>query len=96
MIISAGVQPLANFSATPTSGEAPLNVNFVDESTGTISSWYWDFWDGTNSYDRNPSHTYAIPGIYTVSLTVSGLKGSNKNTSPHFSQRALNKAVNVV
>ena len=37
--------PVAAFSASPTSGEAPLQVSFTDQSTGEITSWSWDFGD---------------------------------------------------
>jgi hypothetical protein len=65
--------PGASFSGAPWSGVAPLTVQFTDDSTAEatpISSWSWDFGDGTASTERNPSHTYATRGIYTVSLTV--------------------------
>ncbi|WP_301664451.1 PKD domain-containing protein [Methanoculleus frigidifontis] len=66
----------AAFSAIPTSGDAPLDVQFTDESTGDPTSWTWDFGDGGTSTDQNPSHTYATPGTYTVSLTVANADGS--------------------
>ena len=37
--------PVAGFSATPTTGKAPLTVAFSDQSTGVISTWSWDFGD---------------------------------------------------
>jgi PKD repeat protein len=63
----------AAFSASPTSGPMPLLVDFTDESTGSPTSWEWDFDNnGTvDSYDQNPSHTYSSAGTYTVKLTVS-------------------------
>jgi PKD repeat protein len=76
----AGITPVANFSATSRNGNAPLSVNFTDESMGTITSWYWNFGDDANSTNQNPSHLYAVPGIYTVSLTVSGPAGSETET----------------
>jgi len=79
-----GVTPTANFSDNPTSGNAPLNVNFTDESTGTITSWNWNFGDGATSTDQNPSHTYAKPGIFTVSLTVIGPGGSDIEIKPDY------------
>jgi PKD repeat protein len=72
----------ADFTATPTTtGGAPLTVLFrdaSDELNGTISAWAWDFEnDGTvDSTLQNPSHTYAAPGTFTVSLTVTGENGS--------------------
>jgi PKD repeat protein len=75
--------PTANFSANATSGCAPLKVEFVDLSDGDgkdINSWYWDFGDGSNSTAQNPTHTYADPGIYTMSLTVSNGCGDDTKT----------------
>ncbi|MGC9337541.1 MAG: PKD domain-containing protein [Candidatus Cloacimonadia bacterium] len=62
----------ADFSADITSGEAPLTVNFLDQSTSgsPIISWYWDFGDGGTSTEENPTYIYEDPGTYTVSLTV--------------------------
>jgi PKD repeat protein len=56
---------------TKYSGPAPLNVTFRDVSAGSPETWHWEFGDGTVSEQENPSHTYAIPGAYTVTLTVS-------------------------
>jgi len=67
----------AEFSATPTSGIAPLGVTFTDQSTGDITSWSWDFGDSGSSSAQNPSHTYCTPGTYDVSLTVSGDGGTD-------------------
>ena len=55
-----------------------LITNFEDNSTGTPTSWMWDFGDGNNSSEQHPKHTYATGGSYTVCLTVSngfGLDG---------------------
>jgi len=70
----------ANFTATPTSGTAPLAVSFTDTSTGTvtITSWSWKFGDGGTSTQRNVTYTYKNPGTYDVTLTVSG--GGLSNT----------------
>src|SRR5262249_11770911 len=68
--------PVAAFSATPTTSPAPLLVTFTDASTGSISTWSWNFGDGTTSTIRSPQHMYSTPGIYTVSLTVSGPGGT--------------------
>ena len=67
----------ANFSGTPTSGIAPLNVAFTNLSTGDFTSSLWDFGDGATSTQANPAHTYIIPDVYTVTLTVSGPGGTD-------------------
>jgi PKD repeat protein len=76
-ITVTGSGPLANFSATPTSGNPPLNVTFTDLSVNTIDAWVWDFGDGGTSTFQNPVHTYIASGVYPVSLTVSGPGGSD-------------------
>jgi len=62
--------PVAEFSALPTRGEAPLEVKFGDLSSGGIQVWEWDFGDGTTSTERSPMHRYLESGKYTVKLRV--------------------------
>jgi PKD repeat protein len=71
--------PVAAFSGLPLSGPAPHTVQFTDESTGTITSYEWDFEnDGTiDSADQNPGHSYDTPGTYTVKLVVGNAGGSD-------------------
>ncbi|MFH0945366.1 MAG: PKD domain-containing protein, partial [Planctomycetota bacterium] len=70
--------PVANFSATPLSGNAPLLVSFTDQSTGgSVTSWLWAFGDGATSTVQNPTHTYTKSGPYTVLLSVGGPGGSD-------------------
>jgi PKD repeat protein len=73
--------PTPHFSFTPNSGFAPLDVYFTDSSTGTISTWTWNFGDGETSHQQNPAHRYRYPGTYTPSLTVANSGGSNSFTS---------------
>ena len=56
-------------------------VLFSDASTGTPTSYSWDFGDGKSSTARNPSHTYANTGTYTVTLTVANAFGVSDSTS---------------
>jgi PKD repeat protein len=73
--------PVVNFSATPLSGCVPLTVQFTDQSTAagsTITSWLWDFGDGTTGTVRNPSHTYTSAGNYNVTLRVTTVSGCSK------------------
>ncbi len=67
--------PAAAFSANVTSGDAPLNVAFTDESTNAIS-WLWDFGDRENSTQPNPIHAYNSVGTYSVTLTVTNANGT--------------------
>ena len=46
----------AAFSPSKTSGAFPLEVNFVDRSTGNVTSWVWDFGDGNTSTEANYAH----------------------------------------
>jgi PKD repeat protein len=61
----------ALFSAEPTTGIAPLTVQFTDNSTGEPAGWYWDFGDDSTNTEKNPVHVYENSGTFTVSLTVS-------------------------
>jgi PKD repeat protein len=73
--------PRADFTVTPNSGPAPLSTSFVDQSTGSITAWSWDFGDGTSSSLRYPKHVYRDVGTYTVTLTVSGKMGTSARKS---------------
>jgi hypothetical protein len=70
LAVTSGV----DFSATTTSGAVPLTVRFTGESTGSVTSWSWDFGDGGTSVEQNPTHIYTVPGNYTVRLSVDGGK----------------------
>ena len=64
---------ITNFEAEPTTGTAPLTVQFTDLSSGgNILGWEWDFEnDGIiDSYEQNPEYTYQDTGSYSVSLYI--------------------------
>jgi parallel beta-helix repeat protein len=69
--------PVAGFTATPSSGMAPLTVRFNDTSRGDAGIWEWTFGDGTGSIGRNATHRYVEPGRYTVTLRVRDPTGAN-------------------
>ena len=75
VLVNTPSAPRAAFIATPESGNAPLTVQFTDQTTGTVSSYFWNFGDGQTSAQRSPSHTFQNVGTYTVFLTVSGPGG---------------------
>jgi serine protease len=74
--------PTASFTATPQTGEAPLDVvldgSASNDPDGTITQYAWVFGDGQadNSNTRRPSHTYTTPGNYQVRLTVTDNDGA--------------------
>jgi len=74
--------PVADFTGTPTIGQAPLTVAFTDSSTGTLSNRFWSFGDSgtTNTTATTVVYTYQTAGTDTVSLTVSGPLGSSNWT----------------
>jgi len=76
--------PVADFSATPTSGAAPRTVYFTDRSTNTPTSWRWTFGDGGTSTAQSPSHQFTRAGSYTVSLTATNAYGSNTKTKTNY------------
>ena len=89
--ISVGDQIIADFIADPLVGMAPLAVNFTNTSSGTITSWEWDFDnDGSiDSTEENPSFTYTEIGIYTVSLTVSDGTNTDNETKIDYIETTL-------
>lgn len=62
--------PVADFSAIPVSGFAPLTVSFTDNSIGA-TTYLWDFGNGASDNVPNPSYTYTSSGSFTVIQTVS-------------------------
>jgi PKD repeat protein len=72
---------LAAFSATPARPANARPVAFTDQSTGGATAWAWTFGDGTGSSERNPSHTYASPGVYPVRLLVTGAGAASSASS---------------
>jgi len=76
-VITVVLTPVANFTAEPVSGTAPLLVQFTDISDGSPTRWFWRFGDGTTSREKNPYHLYEKPGLYTVVLTVYNRFGSD-------------------
>jgi PKD repeat protein len=72
---------MANFSANPTSGQAPLSVQFTDQSSGPVVSWSWNFGDGSSNSTQNPSHTYNNAGTFTATLTVANSAGQTSSAS---------------
>ncbi|UGV41649.1 PKD domain-containing protein [Methanococcoides orientis] len=69
-VTAVPILPVADFTATPRSGDYPLTVVFTDQSANA-TNWLWNFGDGSTSTLQNPSHTYTAEGNYNVSLNAS-------------------------
>ena len=67
--------PVADFRPD-TSGCSPLTVQFVNTSSYG-ENYTWDFGDDMFSVEKNPVHTYYIPGSYIVKLTVNNSTGQS-------------------
>lgn len=70
----------AAFVSSPVSGIAPVTAVFTNTSTGDFTDSLWTFGDGVTSTLPSPTHTYTSAGVYTVTLTVSGLGGTDALT----------------
>ena len=73
--------PVVNFSASASSGAAPLSVAFANTTTGSVTTWAWNFGDGTTSNVQSPTHVYSTPGSYTVVLSATGPGGTASKTA---------------
>jgi PKD repeat protein len=93
--ITVSTSPVAEFSGTPISGNAPLTVTFSDLSTGSPTSWSWNFGDGGTSTTQNPSHQYSAVGTYTISLTATNGCGSTTETKTGYISVSEGPAVPV-
>ena len=88
------VDPLASFTGTPTLGDAPMNVQFTDTSTGFPNNWSWEFnEDGVvDSHLQNPNYLFTIAGYYSINLTVRGndFRQNMTNVTDYITVRPLN------
>lgn len=75
-------QATQNLTASFTTNISGNTVDFIDASTGVVSSYSWDFGDGTTSNVQSPTHTYNCPGTYNVVQTITDAFGcSSQNPS---------------
>jgi gliding motility-associated-like protein len=70
------------FTASPTTGcKVPLAVQFTDQTTPLLTTYAWNFGDGSTSTQPNPSHTYTTAGSYTVTLSGTNTTGCTSTTT---------------
>jgi len=82
--VSGNLPPVADATAVPTMGEAPLPVLFNSDGSSDdvgIETYLWDFMDGFTSQDPNPNHIFENAGVYEVTLTVTDEGGLSNTTT---------------
>ncbi len=81
--------PTAAASASPASGQPPLQVDFSSAGTfdpdGDQVTFRWEFGDGGTATDADPSYTYDEPGQYTARLTVTDPVGASSTSTVQIS-----------
>lgn len=95
--VGSNTAPAANASATPTSGFAPLAVDFFGNANGGNGqlTYTWNFGDGaTPVAQQNTQHTYTTPGTYTATLLVEDMDGDTSTDTVQIS--VLDNAVPAV
>lgn len=78
------VSPEVDFSATPRTGDAPLEVQFTSVVTGAVTSYAWDFGDSGTSTLSHPTHTYTSAGSFGVTLAITGPGGTAQAVKPGY------------
>ncbi len=78
------VVEIIDFSGTPLNGVAPLEVQFEIEYLGVVDDFVWDFGDGNTSVEENPEYTYLTPGVFSVSVSISGVTGDDTLTKTDY------------
>jgi PKD repeat protein len=82
--VRATTLPMVSITPTPSSGSAPLSVQFTAKVTApdtTIVGYAWDFGDGATANTASPSHAYPQPGTFQVKLTVTDDVGSKASAN---------------
>ena len=78
--VAVDSDPVADFSLPTNCGitNAFTDLSFVPNGLGNLTGWLWNYGDGNTSNAQNPTHTFAAPGTYNISLTV-----TSSNTCTH-------------
>ena len=82
--IVAGGGPSTDFVADSTTVGVNIPVHFTDKTLNSPISWSWNFGDGVTSPEQNPTHEYAVKGIYTVTLTTTNIDGSDTEVKANY------------
>ena len=79
--VSGSTGPVADFTANPISGDIPLIVDYLNNSTGSNITYSWDFGDGNTSNAQDPSNTFTTVGSLPTVLTVIDDQGCSDTAS---------------
>ena len=85
-------QPIFNVSNT-CEGDSVSFINTSKPGADTIISNFWEFGDGDSSAAYSPTHKYALPGTYTVSLRVTNSRGCDRTLTRNITVYPNAKAV---
>lgn len=81
-VLTIHPNPVANFTASAVcAGNTTYFTDLSNISSGSISSWFWNFGNGNTSTAQNPSYTYPAAGSFSVSLTVTSANGCTASYS---------------
>ena len=81
LVVSTNQAPIAVANADCTYRDCTLSSAGSSDPDGTIVAYNWTFGDGTTGTGASPTHTYANPGDYTVTLTVTDGAGLEDTTT---------------
>ncbi len=79
--IAPNVLPTAGFSADVEDLQLAVDAASSSDHDGTLESYRWTFGDGTASTSPTATHTYAVPGDYPVTLSVTDDRGGVATTT---------------
>lgn len=82
--------PVADFNSTNVCQRLATTFNDLSTvSTGSITSWSWNFGDATTSSSQNPSHIYTAAGNYNVTLIVTSANGCTGTSTKNINVKGL-------
>ncbi|AMM21989.1 hypothetical protein AX769_19865 [Frondihabitans sp. PAMC 28766] len=85
VVVTAPTPPTASFTSTPTNLSAAFDASGSSDTSGTITSYAWDYGDGTTGTGVTSTHAYTAAGTYTVKLTLTDSNGSTASSSAQVS-----------
>ncbi|MCU1527461.1 MAG: hypothetical protein JWP75_1224 [Frondihabitans sp.] len=83
--VAAAVPPTASFTSTPTNLSVAFDATGSSDPDGTITSYAWNYGDGSTGTGSAPTHVYTASGTYTVQLTLTDSNGSTATSSAQVS-----------